>query len=345
MDKPLISIIVPVYNVAPYVDDCIKSVMRQTYKGDLECIVVDDCGTDDSMSIVEKVIEDYNGPITFKVLHHTQNRGLSAARNTGMDAAVGDYLFFLDSDDVITDDCIEILAKPLEEETFDLISGSLQTINELGIIIPTKLRINIPNGTTLKQPDILQTYQDGKWLVAAWNKLYLTDFIRKKKICFKEGIIHEDVFWSFQIACLARSLYIVNKTTYHYRRRNGSIMKATDSNTRAHAYSVSVMEMGKFVRERGFYNKAIHELIQREMYNAYYYSKRTPIYFIRIYKRMRQYARPTFKNIIAANGKQISNYLRDFHFFLPSIIAPIWVLVCVIIQASLKRIFCIIGVR
>lgn len=341
MDKPSVSIIIPIYNVAPYVEDCIRSVMRQTYKGEMECIVVDDCCTDNSMAIVERVVAEYTGIITFKVLHHTHNRGLSAARNTGVDEANNDYLFFLDSDDEITDDCIEKLAKPLEEETFDLIFGSLQTINELGKIIPTKLKINIPNGTTLKQPDILQTYLDGEWLVAAWNKLYLTDFIRENRMHFKEGIIHEDVFWSFQIACLARSLYIVNQTTYHYRRRNDSIMKATDSNTRAHAYCVSVMEMGKFVKEKGLYNKAIHELIQREISNACYYSKRTPVYFISIYKRMRQYARPPIKNIIAANGKQIRNYLRDFHFFLPSIIAPFWELLCVIIQASLKRIFCI----
>ncbi len=76
MNKPSVSIIVPVYNVAPYVEDSIRSVMRQTYDGKMECIVVDDCGTDDSMSIEEKVIEDYNGPITFKILRHTHNRGL-----------------------------------------------------------------------------------------------------------------------------------------------------------------------------------------------------------------------------------------------------------------------------
>lgn len=339
MSNPSVSIVVPVYNVAPYVEDCIRSVMRQTYDGKMECIIVDDCGTDDSMAKVERLVSEYIGPIEFKILHHTHNRGLSAARNTGMDAATGDYLFFLDSDDELTDDCIEKLVKPLVKENFDVVLGSLRTINESGEIIPTIKEINIPNGTSLKQPDILQTYQKQDWLIAAWNKLYLTSFIRRNKLYFIEGILFEDVFWSFQIACLARSLYIVNQTTYHYRRRNGSITKATDSSTRAHAYCVSVMEMGKFVRERGLYNKAIHELILSEMCNAYYYSKRTPLYFISIYKRMRQYARPTFNNIIAANGKQISNYLRDLHFFLPSIIAPYWELSCVIIKVAIKRLF------
>ena len=86
-----VSIIVPVYNVAHYIEDCLRSVMRQTYKGSMECLVVDDCGTDDSMSIVERMIAEYDGPIQFKILRHEHNRGLSAARNTGTMQATGDY--------------------------------------------------------------------------------------------------------------------------------------------------------------------------------------------------------------------------------------------------------------
>ena len=74
-----ISIIIPVYNVEPYISDCLQSVMRQTYKGEIECILVDDCGTDKSVEIAEKRIAEYDGPIEFKVLHHDHNRGLSAA--------------------------------------------------------------------------------------------------------------------------------------------------------------------------------------------------------------------------------------------------------------------------
>ena len=104
---PKISIIIPIYNVEPYIEDCLQSVMRQTYRGMMECILVDDCGTDNSMKVAEQLIKIYNGPIDFKVLHHEHNRGLSAARNTGIDAACGDYVYFLDSDDWISDDCFE----------------------------------------------------------------------------------------------------------------------------------------------------------------------------------------------------------------------------------------------
>ena len=91
-----ISIVVPVYNVAPYVADCFYSIARQTWQGPLECIFVDDCGTDDSMSIVEHCIDDYSGPIDFRIVRHVHNRGLSAARNSGISAATGDYVYFLD---------------------------------------------------------------------------------------------------------------------------------------------------------------------------------------------------------------------------------------------------------
>lgn len=85
----LVSIIIPVYNVAPYIEDCLRSVMRQTYAGPMECLIVDDCGTDESIHIAERLITEYNGPIHFDILHHNHNRGLSAARNTGIENAVG----------------------------------------------------------------------------------------------------------------------------------------------------------------------------------------------------------------------------------------------------------------
>ncbi|MBO6252520.1 MAG: glycosyltransferase family 2 protein, partial [Bacteroidaceae bacterium] len=141
MAAPSVSIIVPVYNVQPYVEDCIRSVMRQTYDGRMECIVVDDCGTDDSIAIVEKVVADYDGPITFKILHHTHNRGLSAARNTGIDASTGDYLFFLDSDDEITNDCIKKLSAVLEKDgEIEIVQGNTR---QLPMITPDPLTRNV----------------------------------------------------------------------------------------------------------------------------------------------------------------------------------------------------------
>ena len=102
-----VSIIIPVYNVEPYIEECLLSVSSQTMTEGVECIIVDDCGKDNSMSIAERFIEEYIGKISFSIIHHGSNRGLSAARNTGIKAAKGEYVYFLDSDDTITADCIQ----------------------------------------------------------------------------------------------------------------------------------------------------------------------------------------------------------------------------------------------
>ena len=100
------SIIIPIYNVAPYIECCLDSVARQTMTEDVECVLVDDCGTDDSMEIAERYVLNYQGPIRFRIVRHKKNRGLSAARNSGISHATGEYVFFLDSDDRLTPGCM-----------------------------------------------------------------------------------------------------------------------------------------------------------------------------------------------------------------------------------------------
>ena len=99
------SIIIPIYNVEPYILECLQSVANQTIEDKLECILVDDCGTDNSVSVAEEFLKTYSGAIHFELLHHQKNGGLSAARNTGVRASHGEYLYFLDSDDTIIPRC------------------------------------------------------------------------------------------------------------------------------------------------------------------------------------------------------------------------------------------------
>ena len=123
-----ISIIVPVYNVELYIKECFESIAAQTYKGEIECIFVDDCGQDDSVAILEKLIAEYHGPIQFSIVHHEHNKGLSGARNTGIRKAKGDYLYFLDSDDTITPDCIEKLVMLVEKYPgVEMVQGSTKS--------------------------------------------------------------------------------------------------------------------------------------------------------------------------------------------------------------------------
>ena len=140
-----VSIIIPVYNVAPYIEACLKSVMRQTYSGSMECLVVDDCGTDESIAIAERMIAEYDGSILFQILHHEHNRGLSAARNTGTLQATGDYLYYLDSDDEITDECIELLMqKMLKNPDLEMVQGNVLTHLTQNESIPLLKNVSIP---------------------------------------------------------------------------------------------------------------------------------------------------------------------------------------------------------
>lgn len=210
----IVSVIIPVYNVSEYIEECLVSVTQQTYTS-IEALVVDDCGTDDSMAKVEKFVKAYHGPIDFRILHHTCNRGLSAARNTGMDAAKGEYIYFLDSDDYIYQECIKILVETItQEDGIDCAFGNFDRNNPF----PPHIKVNsgvYSNGMSL--------FSNRDIYVMAWNHLYRTSFLRSHSLRFLEGIIHEDILWSFSVYCHIGKIAITDKITYFYRDRSCSI--------------------------------------------------------------------------------------------------------------------------
>ena len=211
---PKVSIIIPIYNVEPYVEECLQSVMRQSYGERIECILVDDCGTDNSMEVAEQLIEVYNGPIEFKVLHHEYNRGLSAARNTAMDAACGDYVYFLDSDDWISDDCIEKLTQPLGFGQYDFVIGHYDRDGKDSLV-------SSPEGEYYKNK--LESKSRSGIPVSACNKLFRKSFLVDNQLFFEVGKVYEDSIFSFDMSCVERKFYVVNSITYYYKRREDSI--------------------------------------------------------------------------------------------------------------------------
>ena len=113
MNNIKVSIIIPIYNVEPYIERCIISVLNQSYKN-IEIIIINDCTPDKSIELINKLLNNkYSSTENIHILNHEKNKGLSAARNTGIMNATGDYLYFLDSDDSITHDCIEVLVNAL----------------------------------------------------------------------------------------------------------------------------------------------------------------------------------------------------------------------------------------
>lgn len=218
--SPKISIIIPLYNVEEYITECLQSVANQTYDGSIECIIVDDCGKDSSLAITQSFVDSYKGAVDFRVVHHVHNRGLSAARNTGVDHATGDYIYFLDSDDYISNDCIEVLVSPLQEKAYDMVIGDLKMFgNPRNIFFLSEERKSIHGNEEIFK----HWYVDRLIYVMAWNKLTKASLFKQYDLTFLEGQLHEDELWTYKITSNIQSLAIQKHCTYYYRIRENSI--------------------------------------------------------------------------------------------------------------------------
>lgn len=318
-----ISIIIPVYNVAPYIAACLHSVMRQTCEHTLECILVDDCGTDDSMMVVEQMLDTYQGPVTFQVVHHKQNRGLSAARNTGLSQVTGDYVCFLDSDDEMTQDSISLLAAPLQREHYDMTIGECRI--EGGTIPGVALQLQ--DGMVLRDREIIRSYRQQQWYMMSVNKLYRLEFLRSHGLSFKEGILHEDELWSFQIACVARSMTIVAHDTYIYKLRQGSITVNTFSERQMTSLNTILAEMTDYADSLCLdMDPDVHHIIRNfQLAVLSRVARQAPKALEAVYRRQRQSMQSSWLNALLMNGSDIRKQLRDFHLALPIPLA-IWYL-------------------
>ena len=225
-----VSIIIPVYNVAPYIEDCLRSVMRQTYAEEMECLMVDDCGTDESIPIAERMIAEYEGPIRFEILHHDHNRGLSAARNTGMEKAMGEYIFFIDSDDEITEDCLEkMMAIALDDSAIELVKGRYFYHRDGNETIRPK-EIKITHAASNEEVRNC-FYQHRQVDVVAWNILMKRSVIQENNLSFIEGLLWEDTPWTFHWLKYVKNAYFLSDATYHYKIRPQSIVTSTAAAT------------------------------------------------------------------------------------------------------------------
>ena len=314
-----ISIVIPVYNVEPYIEDCLKSVAAQTYNGDIECIIVNDCTPDGSCAIIKKFIKEYNGGIEFKLLHHAKNRGLSAARNTGIDAATGEYIYFLDSDDEITPDCIELLTEPLKQKKYDFVIGNYDTIGS-NIKFPPLL---LKHGALPDNDNIRNTFFTEQWYMMAWNKLCKLEFLRKEKLYFKEGLLNEDNLWSFQLACTAQSMFVTKKETYRYKVRETSIMGRINSKKTALAFATITQEAYTWSKNRDLlFKKDIlaqilyyRSIVLRNIFEPSLNKERKNLY-LECYKKIRIEAFKLCRKRLLTKKAM----LREFYNYLPGVL-------------------------
>ena len=239
----LVSIIIPIYKVEQYIIECIESVLNQTYRN-LEVILVDDCSPDGSWDIAQDYIRKSakSKDLNFKYIRHNYNRGLSAARNTGINKASGDYLYFLDSDDEISSNCIELLVQNSNNGQTDVVcSGFKVRGNEKSIWNNYLFADLYLSGNR----NIIGYYTSGRLYVMAWNKMIRRDLIIKNNLFFKEGVIHEDNHWSFIIMNNIETLRILRDICYFYNFRNTSITGTPNYRRRYDSYVQILEEFNK----------------------------------------------------------------------------------------------------
>lgn len=217
-----ISIVIPVFNVELYIKRCLESVTNQSYS-EIECILVDDCGNDNSMEIVNHFIDNYNGPVEFVVIHHQKNKGLSAARNAGINISKGEYVFFLDGDDAIMPFCIELLVSLAKRfPTADFVQGN--TVQEQGCVPNYCFASKVPDFVDDKQQlnQVIFTIAN----ISSWNRLIKRSFLICNSLLFQEGIVHEDNCWAYFLAKYANAAAFTNKGTYLYYLNSNGIMRS-----------------------------------------------------------------------------------------------------------------------
>lgn len=227
-NQALISVIIPVYNVEKYLHECVDSVLGQTYKN-LEVILVDDGSTDSSGKICDEYVEK-NDRIT---VIHQKNSGPSKTRNTGLENANGKYIYFLDSDDYIGNNALELLVNTAESNDADLVFFDARSFSDDGAEIKQGY---VVKGTYEPKSgyEVLTKLHNNKDYHCAIYLLFIKhQLLIDNKISFLESAYcSEDMLFTYQIYCSAQKAVQCKNTLYHRRYRANSIV--TSKKTQRH---------------------------------------------------------------------------------------------------------------
>lgn len=202
--KPLVSVIIPVYNIPEYVLKCLESIARQSYEN-LEIIVVDDGSTDES----GKICDEFSKQDKRVTVFHQKNGGLSSARNFGILKAKGEFIALIDGDDFVKKDFIQAMVNVMKDDVDVAICGYDEFVPE---------GETLSGGETAARLLIKQENME----IVAWNKLYRRELFSEIK--YPVGKNHEDSLTTYKILAAARKVVYVPKSLYCYIKRAGSIM-------------------------------------------------------------------------------------------------------------------------
>lgn len=252
----LISIIVPVYNVEGFLEECLKGVFHEVRPG-YEVIIVNDGSTDNSALIIDRFKIIYPDTVVIE----KKNGGLSSARNAGMQVAKGKYLLFIDSDDILEQGVLDKLLKNAIDNNADI---AVADYYEFEFIDRKKERYDksIIGAPLVSEQDRLSKLFTIEVSFAVWNKIYNAEFLKKRKLAFLEGYWFEDLDFVFRAFYYAEKIVKENGMLIGYRQRTGSIMKSISPKI---LDKMEIMErIGHFLKEEGKFGK------YEDLYNILY---------------------------------------------------------------------------
>ena len=230
----MISVIVPVYNVEPYLPECLDSILGQTCRA-LEIILIDDGSTDGSSQICEAYRERDARIRVFR----EENRGVSAARNLGLDNASGEWIMFVDADDYVSPDYCALPLQTALEQGADLVTFEAKRVGW-----PTERKDKArPTGVLTCH----EAVEFGR--PAPWDKLYRRELFRE--IRYPEGRLGEDIATIYRVICAANRIVWIDSTLYHYRYRENSVSKVTNERAANELY-IAHLERYQYLLEQGY---------------------------------------------------------------------------------------------
>lgn len=225
-----VSVIIPVYNVEDYLTDCLNSVLNQTLQ-QIEIICINDASTDNSLSILKTYVERDD---RIKIIQMKQNQGLSAVRNSGLSIAEGEYIYFLDSDDMIVKDCLERLYNVVSMNGVDVCFFDADVIYENGNLekqFKNYASVHKIAGNKVVTGETLFTefIMNSDWSPSTPREFFRREYLIENNLRFEQGIIHEDALFSFLAVMKAEKALYLPEILFLRRFRPNSTMTSTKS--------------------------------------------------------------------------------------------------------------------
>lgn len=223
MERIMVSVIVPIYNTKPWLDECVRSILAQQFDQSFEVILVDDGATDGCAELCDTYAAEDARVRVF----HQENQGLSAARNTGIDAARGRYYAFVDSDDIISPLYLQTLYNACEENDAYMAVCAVEDVNEDGTSQDPADYTRATRTGVFSGKELLNDFYgaNGTYYTVAWNKLYRAEVW--KLLHYPEGRLHEDDFVAHRLFWKCDKVVCLDDVLYSYRLRGGSICRTT----------------------------------------------------------------------------------------------------------------------